>query len=70
MGTNLQDEAGENTQAGGDLVSAPNSEIRQASEKFQAHWVNTELMRKHRLLQIGLQLVLLEGAMLQTQTEA
>ena len=57
-------------QAGGDFISAPKSEIRQASEKFQAHLVNTELMRKHRLLEVGLQWALLEEAMLQTQTEA
>lgn len=66
-GSNLQDGAGGNTQAGDDLVSAPNSELRQASEQFQAYLVNTELTRKHRLLQVGLQWALLEEELLQTQ---
>lgn len=71
MDSNLQDGAGGNTQAASDLFSTPNSEIKQASEKFQAHLVNTELMRKHRLLlQVGLQRALLEEAMLQPQTKA
>lgn len=59
-GSNLQDGAGGNKQASGDLVSAPNSEIRQAREKFQAHLVNIKLIRKHILLQNGLQWALLE----------
>lgn len=58
--SNLQDGARGNGQAGSDLVSAPNSEIRQTREKFQAHLVNTKLIRKHILLQNGLQWALLE----------
>lgn len=67
MGSNLQDR---DTQAWSNLFSAPNSEIRQASEKFQAYLVSTKLMRKHSLLKIGLQQALLAVVILQTQTEA
>lgn len=51
---------GATNKEGSDLVSAPNSEIRQAREKFQAHLANTKLIRKHILLQNGLQWALLE----------
>lgn len=51
---------GDNKQAGSDLVSAPNSEIRQVREKFQAQLVNTKLIRKYILIQNGLQWALLE----------
>lgn len=49
---------------GSDLVSAPNAEMGQASEKFQADFVDIDLMRKHRLSQVGLQRALLEEAIL------
>lgn len=37
-------------QAGGDLISAPNSEIRQASEKFQAYLVNAWVYGKIEMI--------------------